>query len=111
MVPTISDALLLPGFLTFFAFLMYGSSWLNFKRNGVLPKARWWSLLPAALGMFAGCKQMLVVFDEFNKTAILGNGGRRVLVAHYIAPVVPLLFIVVVVIIELLRKKGRLGDI
>jgi hypothetical protein len=110
MVPTTTDVLLLPTFLTFFGVLIYGSAWLNFKRNGLLPKFRWWGLLPSALALLASLKQLTFVFDDFQKTAIIADGGRRVIAARYIAPVIPILLIAGIFVAEGMKKKGRLGD-
>lgn len=106
-VPTLSDVLLLPGILIFLGVVVYGVAYTNALQGGALPRYRWVSMLFVALAFLASVGKFWELVNPatgpFYQQMLVGQ--KKVLIAHYVGPVLPVLCVALVILLEVQFKR------
>ena len=105
---TTTDVLLLPGILLFFGVFVYGAAFGNGMRQDALPGYRWAGVGLLALAAFLGALTVWKLFEPgigaFYRAALQ---GRKVVAAHYVSLVLPILLLGAVAAAEAWFRRYR----
>lgn len=93
---TPSSVLLLPGILAFFGIFVYGVGFGNGVREHVLPRYRWVGVALLVVALLFGAKTVYLMYEPgigaFYRAQLF---GKKIVAAHYVAFVMPLLLVLV----------------
>lgn len=99
-----TDLLLLPLLLTFFGALVYGLMIDGGIKRHKLAASRWIGIALIALGLCSGFGSTWQMTDSFTRQA-LGAIGKKAVVCHYLAGLLPLIVLLVCLGIDFWARK------
>ncbi len=103
-----TQILMMPALFSVLGFFSLILGWISFKNSGDMPKWRWISLVLFVVGFFFGFswfwRYVNPSVDSYAYRTTITT--RFMVAAHYVAPVIPLILIIIYFVMDQKMKKA-----